>query len=403
MSAAAVLAAALFSACGDKAAVYRPTSSAASLPAATATGCIFPSTSAQTVPLPSAGGVSGTISMGAFASASATCLPVTLATGGDATLQPASIRRAQAATTLPPPLLQIQLTNTYNGFATWSTVQLQMPAGTPAGTYPATIVTSGQEIISQTTNITITVNQYGSATVSGGTLSTGIGSWASGTVILLTMYPVGTVLPTPSPTPTASASPSGSPSPSPSPSITPTPSPTPSTSPTPTVTSTPVSTPTPTPSATPTYTVSILPAGCQNGGSAGGEFTYTAGATGPLPVGATGYGYGWYIMVFYPSGWSITVPNEGSTNTGSQIIGSSNQAQVTYPAFGSTGLTGEAGYVIAELYLDYNGVFEPITVPPGIVTPVYSNASTIADGMVTCASLGMAERKRPGPAISRKP
>jgi hypothetical protein len=108
-------------------------------------------------------------------------------------------------------------------------------------------------------------------------------------------------------------------------------------------------------------------------------------------------------MVFYPSGWSITVPNEGSTNTGSQIIGSSNQAQVTYPAFGSTGLTGEAGYVIAELYLDYNGVFEPITVPPGIVTPVYSNASTIADGMVTCASLGMAERKRPGPAISRKP
>ena len=41
-------------------------------------------------------------------------------------------------------------------------------------------------------------------------------------------------------------------------------------------------------------------------------------------------------------------------------------------------------------------------VPPGIVTPVYSNGSVIAAGLTTCATLGLAEHKQPGPVMRRQ-
>jgi hypothetical protein len=84
------------------------------------------------------------------------------------------------------------------------------------------------------------------------------------------------------------------------------------------------------------------------------------------------------------------------------VIGSSSSAGVIFPAFGTTGLVGDEATVFAELYIDYNGVFVPIIVPPGIVTPVYSNGSVIAAGLTTCATLGLAERKHPGPVMRRQ-
>jgi hypothetical protein len=97
------------------------------------------------------------------------------------------------------------------------------------------------------------------------------------------------------------------------------------------------------------------------------------------------------------------VPGEGSTTSpDTQIVGSSSSAGVIFPAFGSTGLVGDEASVVAELYINYSGVFEPITVPPGIVTPVYSNGSVIAAGLTTCATLGLAEHKQPGPVMRRQ-
>jgi hypothetical protein len=113
------------------------------------------------------------------------------------------------------------------------------------------------------------------------------------------------------------------------------------------------------------------------------------------------FGYGWVVNVLV-NGFSVTVPNEGSAPSGTQVIGSSNQATVIYPAFGSTGLVGTAAFVEAELYLDYGGQFEPITVPPGIVQPVWSNISILAAGVTTCADYGYAVPSPLGPVRGHK-
>jgi hypothetical protein len=213
----------------------------AALPAAVATGCIGASAASQTTPLPAAGGVTGTVTVGAVAGAANACaLAVTVATGGDATLTStvalASARRtaSTAATPLPTPLAQVELSTTTTT-ATWLAVSLTVPSSVPAGTYPATITTTidlGEgQTYTTTTNYTITVASNGTAAITG--LNVTLGQYSAG---LLTIYPAGTVLPTPSAAPSPSATPTATPTatatPTSAPSATPTPTPSPSPTPT---------------------------------------------------------------------------------------------------------------------------------------------------------------------------
>jgi hypothetical protein len=198
--------------------------------------------------LPAAGGVSGTINIGGVAAASTTCLNVTLATGTDASgtgTTPASAlvrrRRALASTpTLPQPLVDVSLTNTYTGDLHEFFMTIQLPPGSvPAGQYPATISTTvelgdGQ---SQTTFqlFTVNVSESGKTVVTGTSFAGGgggalaiLGADTTGT---LAIYPMGTVLPTPQPYETEGPTPTPTPIPSIAPTATPTataaPSPTP--------------------------------------------------------------------------------------------------------------------------------------------------------------------------------
>jgi hypothetical protein len=228
----------------------------ARLSSAVATGCIYPGTQGQTVALPSAGGVSGTISIGAAAQASATCDAITLATGGDATLSAAatSVRsdsangRSLDAAAAPPPLAQVQLTNVYSGQLTWVAITLNLPSGSiPAGHYPATITTTFDlgdgQVSTSVANFTITVAADGTAVVTGPSVGMSLAVLNANTTGLLSIYPAGTVLPSPTPVPSASPTPTATPSGGPS--ATPSPTPTASVSPTPAPTATPVATSTP--------------------------------------------------------------------------------------------------------------------------------------------------------------
>jgi hypothetical protein len=207
----------------------------ASFPAAVATGCIAPSGQTQTVPLPSAGGLSGTITVGAFSGSSSSCLAITVATGADATLTgaPASAKRSvlTAASPLPSPLAQIDLNNTVSN-VTWLAVtfQLQSPAVVPAGNYPATITTTVDlgdgQVLTTVANYSLAVAANGTASIVGPIAQLNVN-----TTGLLTIYPVGATLPTPTPSQSPSASPTASASASASPSTTPAPSAAPSATP----------------------------------------------------------------------------------------------------------------------------------------------------------------------------
>jgi hypothetical protein len=253
----------LFEGCGGGNSTLTPQPSIV-LPAASAKTCIYPSTRAQTVALPSAGGVSGTISVGAFPAASQTCLTVTLATGTDTNAgataaslaRIASIeRRALSATPAPAPtpmpLLTISIDDAFSyGFVvTGMTLTTPSNLNFPDGTYYATIsdqpnvgyvfTAKGGTLTLSSTNAQFLVIPFDTAT--------------------LTLYPRGYVpvfsdSPTASPSASAVASPSAVPSASTVPSSTPVPTPTPTPRPTPKPTATPVPTATPTPSPTPTAT-----------------------------------------------------------------------------------------------------------------------------------------------------
>jgi hypothetical protein len=222
-----------------------PTSSSvAVLPAATATGCIGASAATQTAALPAAGGVTGTVTVGPVTTTAAGCaLSVEVATGADASLQVGKVTSAQVrktgaaqATPLPSPIAQVDLSTTTTS-STWLAVTFTVPSSVPAGSYPATIATTVDlgdgQTYTTTTNYTITVSSNGTAALTG--LNVTLGQYSTG---LLSIYPQGTVLPTPSPTPlaspTATPTPSASPTATPMKSPTPTPSPSPSPSPTPT-------------------------------------------------------------------------------------------------------------------------------------------------------------------------
>ncbi len=245
-------------ACSSNVALTRPGPVLeASLPAAIARGCIPTSASSQTIALPPAGGLTGTITMGAVGAATGCPVSVTVATGADATLTAktalasSSTRRAQDATAtaapLPTPLAQVDLTSQASS-ASWLSITFTMPTSVPAGRYPATVTTTVDlgdgQTYSQVTNYTLIVAPNGTAALTG--VNVTFGQYSSG---LLSVYPQGTVLPVPSPVPSASASatPSATASAVPTASASPAASAHPTTAPT----STPVASATPTSSAAP--------------------------------------------------------------------------------------------------------------------------------------------------------
>jgi hypothetical protein len=375
------------------------------LATASATKCLYPSTSAQTVALPSAAGVTGTISIGALPVTSSTCLGVTLATGADAvsgdTSSPgastADARQRDEATpqpALPAPIASISLTNAYTGNLTWAAVTLNIPAGSvPAGSYPARIVSTldladGQQETSFK-NFTVVVSASGAVAIVAPPGSNILAILAADTTGTLTIYPRGTVLPTPAPIPTetptpiATATASASPSPSASPTATPIASPTPP----------PASSPTPTPApftpgfvTLPGVAVSLSPGSCINTGMSGGTYLYEASVSAPPPAG-TSYIYAWSALALQPAFTVIVPPPTQNLQYG---IGGGPKAQVVVPAFGDTGQTGESGAMVVQLYLQGTEVpYYGINVVLDENGNRVAKGSVIAAGSVTCASLGM--------------
>ncbi len=248
-----------FAGCGGSSTLTPPPRSIV-LPAASAKTCVYPSTQAQTVALPSAGGVSGTISVGAFPAASQTCVTITLATGTDATanaaasiVRVASGERAQSSTPAPAPtpmpLLTISITDAFSYGVVVTGMTLNTPSNLnfPDGTYYATIS-------DQTSLGYVFTAKNGTLTLSSTNAQFLVTPLDTAT---LTLYPRGYVpvfSTSPSASPSASSAPSAVPSASAAPSPTPIPTSTPTPRPTPKPTATPVPTATPTPSPTPTAT-----------------------------------------------------------------------------------------------------------------------------------------------------
>lgn len=364
----------------------------ASLPAATAKSCIAQSTQAQTTALPAAGGVTGTISIGAGAESTGPCLTVAIATGSAVLAQDppamaasarksAAQRRTTQATGAPQPLTEISLTDTYTGNLTWIAVTLNLPPGTvPAGQYPATITST--LVIDGTTdttvaNFTVTVSANGTAIITGPNAQQFLAVLAADTTGTLAIYPPGTVLATPTPFPTAA--PSTSPSPAASPTATP------SASPAPTVA------PTASPTAAPVVfapTLTVKPNACIDVGNSGGTFNYTVSVSQAPPPGYA-YEYSW--ITTGPSDWGLTVPGITSpTNFG--LLGTSTTASVMVPTYpqGSGGVTtpGASGGIEVSLWVQNatNPGFEHYQGPNGQY--VVAGAALEA-GTITCASVGL--------------
>jgi hypothetical protein len=310
-------------ACSSNVALMRPGPVLeASLPAAIARGCIQTDASSQTIALPSAGGVTGTITMGSVGAATGCPVSVTVATGADATLTAktalvsSSTRRADDATAtpapLPTPLAQVDLSSQATS-ASWLAITFTLPASVPAGRYPATVTTTvdlGEgQTYSQVMNYTLIVSPNGTAALTG--INVTFGQYSSG---LLAVYPQGTVLPQPSPVPSASAS--ATPSPAPSVSASAAPTATPTTAPT----ATPVASATPTSPAAPdcagtsltgystttpcgTFTVS----GAYDGGPNAGQAVSSSGQLFATCVG----GLQCYVEVpaYFAGTVVVTIPN----------------------------------------------------------------------------------------------
>ncbi len=371
-------------ACGGGSTTLTPRTVA--LATAIAHGCISPSTSAVTASLPTAGGVGGTLTVGAVASASAACSSITVATGADATLSASSAsmaavarasasRRAQAASSLPAPLAQVSLTNEYSGNLPWQTLTLTVPTvSLPAGVYPATITAPLEDGQLYTQDYTITIDASGNATLKSPATGSALVTLGAGATGVLSIYPAGTVLASPTPTATPSTSPTATAAP------TATPTPAPSQTPTPMPASS------PTPVAT-TASISISPSTCIDAGSSGDTINYTAAVTGgpALPSGAQ-YEFGWIALATQPA-FGLTVPPPSAAYAGTNVIvGTSTTATVTVPAFGQFGLTGESGAVAVYLFLAQNGGLGYVERPDGSKV---SASDVIAAGQVTCAGLGL--------------
>jgi hypothetical protein len=368
------LGAAFLASCAGGSSVLTRAASPAALPAAVATGCIYPATASQTVALPSAGGVSGTISLAPFARASSTCVGVTVATGSDATLtgtfslvpDAADRRSALSATPSQQPIAQIELTNAFSGTLTPLTISLTVPASVPDGHYPATITTTidlgdGQTSTS-VANYTLTV-VGGKAVLTGPSLPQALSVINADTSGLLSIYPAGTVLPTASPSPLESESPS--PSPSAAPTVKPTTNPTANPTAKPTATPSPTPTPVPSPVST-TLTCSTYPyesscgtwstSGYIDGGIDNGQHVIAS----PQPVPATDLGISipqWFVgtltiaLTNVGNGFTQTLQNDEQYACPSTFLTQSGAGGDTYtfnfPANGqefNLPLESETGY-----------------------------------------------------------
>ena len=204
--------------------------------------CVQPAATAQTVALPSTGGVSGTLSFGAFPAGATGCDEVKIATGADAETADWSARsvlvaRLEGGESNPPPLLTVSVGegldgNTVFGYETIvSGMQLNTGPNLnfPDGTYYATMTLPNGNT-SQLFIIPFTAKN-GVLTVSTIPLPNGKQFpvvIVANTSSILTLYPHGVIpvvpvetTPSPSPSPTVTASPSPGPSGSPTASPTP--------------------------------------------------------------------------------------------------------------------------------------------------------------------------------------
>jgi hypothetical protein len=387
------------------------------LSAAEATGCLYPSTQAQTTAIPTAGGVSGTISLGAFASASSSCIAITVATGADATLAVnakavsavSSVRRADATSSpLPPPITQVELSNTSAGNVTWTTVTLQLPPTSfPAGQYPATIATqsiSGDgELTTSVATFTVTVSSTGNAVVKGPGLTHVLGIILSGTTGLLSIYPAQTVLPTATPVAVESASPS------PSPSSTPTPAQSPTPVPSPTPTAAPTLTPTPRPTATLvpgayTATVTLAPGNgsCVQFDADSTTQLFTADVSDAPPPGTTLY-YAWQHS--FGGTWTIPGTIFSVPDGAGDLLTAGLQPTITLvtPDLTQGSLSGEGGGLDLSLFVTIasnpNAGYVRVLQPDG--TPAFAQV-VIAAGAVTCASEGYPSDRTLAPRVVRR-
>jgi hypothetical protein len=362
-----VLALGLLNACGGGGSVNTiPVAAPASLPAAVANNCIAANAQAHTTALPAAGGVTGTVSLGALPAASSTCVAVTLATGADATLAintttlQSSARKTLAATTVPP-LVQIDFSNATNVQLSLTSITLNVPSSVPAGSYPATITTSydrGDGILNTTVvNVTVTVSNSGQATIGGLSVGQPLTVITSGKEALFTIYPAGTVLPSASATPTAgpTTSPTATASPmasaSPSPTMSPTPFPTASPTAAPTVAGAIVGT-----------SLTVSPATCAVFGNGPTTLTFTATAVTNAPPG-TVFLYGWASG----SGYMETVPQPVTTYNTTAYFGysfsPSNTITITSPQYPNGSLVGGNGNMSVILALPPSGFYlDPIPV-----------------------------------------
>jgi hypothetical protein len=224
------------------------------------TFCVTPSSSDQNVTIPTTGGVSGSISLGAFPSDATGCEAVTIATGSDvATAQSvtrsASHTRRDANGMAETPLLTISIGAAFNSQPNFSYqtiltgMQLNVGSGVtfPDGTYYATIT----PVPPGSSGLLTYAAHHGALTVASTGTSFPI-TLSANTASILALYSVAV-------TPSATPTPAGSPAASPSLSPTPRPSVTPTVGPTPTATASHAPAPTPTPSHAATPTPSASP------------------------------------------------------------------------------------------------------------------------------------------------
>jgi len=327
----AVLACA-FAACGGGVSTPTPLASATpgtDITAATSTFCVTPSTSAQVVNIPNTGGFTGSLNIGAAASAASSCdVNGAVASGTDATapsgVTASSVRRIAATNPANGPIWSISLSNAYAGSVEVTGATLNTPPNLnfPDGTYYA-VVTDG--------TLPPTVLQF---TAKNGVLtlaSTGLPmTILPGSTLTLYLYAHGVV-------PSDANLPTAAPSPAPSASASASPAPTASASPTASPSATPVPTPTPiaSPTAVPTYSavMSLSPAGCMAFGTAGGTQTYIASLTTTAPSGTQLY-YVWSnpnaagLTYSFPS-----TPVSIGMNLNNGVATTTNEVTITVPAF----------------------------------------------------------------------
>jgi hypothetical protein len=198
-----------------------PTANGA-LTAATSTTCVAPLASTQTVTLPTTGGVTATLSFGAFPAGLTGCLNVTIATGADAeqttALRSAAQRRAMA--TVPPgAITSLTFAEAFPGSGNFlttavvgATLQSRDSVNFPDGQYTALIVTPAGDV-----SVCTFTGKNGTLVLT------------SPTVIqldaqsVLYLYPAGVnpdATPTPTATPMVTPTPIGSATPEPSPTAT---------------------------------------------------------------------------------------------------------------------------------------------------------------------------------------